>query len=595
MSFPVLIVGAGPSGLMMAHELARFNIPVKIIDKALTKSTYSRAIAVQIRTLEIFSALGMLNKLISKSESLEAIETYIEGRPPIKIIPVATTSSFWKPLIIDQTHTEEVLEYYVKNLGVHIERGIELIGLQEHENNYFAELKTPTGLVKAGPFSYIIGADGAHSFVRKKMGVSFSGTTYDDAFILADALCSEQNLGDRFEFGSMAQFSPSNRRPVACPRDLDTSRLAEPCVQAARRREGGSLKFESISEEQNHRGVFRIFFKKTDFLAMIPMWGDKHYRLISVRKDERVKIGPEPSIEEFQKIITKLVPFPLKIELVSWLSRFFVQCRNADKYQKGSLFLVGDAAHIHSPAGGQGMNTGLQDAFNLSFKLALVIKNLSPKSLLETYEEERKPVGEFLIKNTDRFFKFMIRGSLLVRLMRLVILPIFARSKKFRTKIFTIGSQTAIKYKSGLICHSDEHDLPPEVILGVRVINWPLIDNHLQKTDMHICAAKNFFTCFIFIPNNCDKNLTKKIYKQSCLFAEKYANFLNLIIIFFNDFNAEKIMAEENYCVLADPVIMPAYDSPFYIITRTDAHVFCAGPISDLDHADQALSSWYNQ
>ena len=257
------------------------------------------------------------------------------------------------------------------------------------------------------------------------------------------------------------------------------------------------------------------------------------------------------------------MPFSFDIKSSQWVSRFFVQCRSVSRYQENRLFLIGDAAHIHSPAGGQGMNTGLQDAFNLAFKIALVLKKLSPDTLLLTYNQERKPVGDFLIKNTDRMFKFMIRGSLGARMFRRFVLPCFASCEKMREKIFLIASQTAIKYKHGALCLNHEHKNLKAIKIGLRIINWPLINNHVHKSDIHTIAAANFFTCFIFIPAGYDKNSIKKIHKFSHNFADKYHNFLQVIMIFAVDYDAEKIMAEEDYSVLQDPNLVPSFIEPF--------------------------------
>ena len=152
----VLIVGAGPSGLMMAHELARFNIPLRLIDKDLKRSPFSRALAVQIRTLEIFHALGMLNALKEKSQALSGIEIYRDNQAPLNIGVAPTTSTYVNPLAVPQSHTEEVIENRVKQLGVNLERGVELIALTQTNTGIFADLKSSLGIEKAGPFAYII-------------------------------------------------------------------------------------------------------------------------------------------------------------------------------------------------------------------------------------------------------------------------------------------------------------------------------------------------------------------------------------------------------------------------------------------------------
>lgn len=530
----VLVVGAGPSGLMAALQLARFDVPVRIIDKAVHKTPYSRAIAVQIRTLEIFSALGLLAKLTEKAQEIFGIEFNAEGRAPIDVKPESTTSTFLRPLIIDQPHTEAVLEKALSALGVVIERGVMLKDFSVTTNGIKAELVDCEGKVSVQPFSYIIGADGAHSLVRKKMATSFAGTTYDDAFILADALC----FHDR--------------------------------------------------DDRN----FRIFFKGRDFLALIPMYGPNHYRLISVRRNERSEIGPPPTIDEFRKLAKKVVPFPLEIGDAAWVSRFFVQCRSASHYQDGRIFLIGDAAHVHSPAGGQGMNTGLQDALNLSFKLAMVWKGLAPCSLLFTYDQERKPVGEYLLKHTDKLFRYMVGSSWAVRLFRAVLLPYLARSKEFRTQIFRIASQTAIRYNEGLLCLGEQHISVPYIQRGVRIPNAFLMDNHLKKTDIHRLACTNFFTCFIFFPKNVAKNLGQKIRKQAEEFAQKHEGALKCIYVFASDFDAEKIMGELDYCLLIEGAFLKEYGEPFFVVTRADTHVFCLGSPPDFTHVDASISAF---
>lgn len=528
----VLIVGAGPSGLMLAVLLARWKIPFRIIDKAKHKSPYSRAIAVQIRTLEIFSALGLLPKLLEKAQAVYGIEINAEGMAPIGIAPAATTSFFMWPMIIDQPHTEAVLENALRDLGHEVERGVELKDFALQSDGVNAEIAYENGEIKVKHYSYIIGADGAHSIVRKRMATSFIGTTYDDAFILADAQC-----------------------------------------------------FHDL----NHH-TFRLFFEGKDFLAMIPMQGAHHYRLISVRRNELKHEGPPPTIDEFRTLAKKLVPFNLEIKDAAWVSRFFVQCRSASHYQDGRIFLIGDAAHIHSPAGGQGMNTGLQDALNLSFKLAMVLKGLAPESLLLTYEQERRPVGEFLIENTDKLFRYMVGGSWPVRLFRLFVLPRLFRSAEVRSRLFRIGSQTAIRYDHGAVCHGLSHLAIAGIRVGVRIPNVTLIDSHLSKTDLHTLAMANFFTCFIFVPPNIDKLSGKMLRKNAKEFADRHPGTLQCKFVFASDYDAEKIMEELDYCLITDQHFLSDKREAFFMVVRNDCHVFCLGSIAEMPHADDALT-----
>lgn len=532
-SLPVLVVGAGPSGLMVAHELKRFGIPCTIIEKDVAKSPYSRAIAVQIRTLEIFHALNMLHHLAEKGHDVDGISLYAESKKPIAV-KIETTSSFFEHLmIVDQPHTEKVLEEALAHRGQEIERGVELVDFATDSLGIRANLRMPHGEIKPERFSYIVGADGAHSLVRKKMANQFSGTTYDDAFILADAECAHAH---------------------------------------------------------DHH-TLRLFFRKHRFLALIPMQGKNHYRLISVRRGETNKMGTMPTIEEFQDLANDVVPFPLTIKNPVWVSRFFVQCRSAARYQEGRIFLVGDAAHIHSPAGGQGMNTGLQDAFNLSWKLALTIKGLAKPELLTTYHDERKPVGDYLIDRTDRLFKFMVRSSLWARLMRRFIVPYVSKTDKIRTRLFTIGSQIAIRYEQGVICMK-KHASMEGVCIGKRVPNLRLMTSHLKKTDLHTVSCEGFFSLWLFFPKDINKKQVNYVLHQVNALLAPCAKAVQSHVVFAHDFDADKLQRDAEYFVRVHAGKTFAVTEPAFVLVRPDHHVFCTGLLKELPHAVEGLKTY---
>lgn len=527
----VLIVGAGPSGLMMAHELLRFGISVYIVEKDVTPSPYSRAIVVQIRTLEIFSALSLFDNLAKKSLPFGGAEIYAENRPPIQLTLEKTAAFFEYPLVVDQPHTEEVLLNAVLARGGIIHRGVELIAFTQNGDGIVAELRNVDGKVLKKKFSYIVGADGAHSAVRKSMSNQFLGTTYDDAFILADADCVHSKSHD----------------------------------------------------------AVRLFFRKKRFFAMIPMLGKDHYRLISVRRGETKKKGPPPTIEEFQQLAKDVVPFPIEIKNETWVSRFFVQCRSASHYQEGRAFLVGDAAHIHSPAGGQGMNTGLQDAFNLAWKMAMVLKNIARADLLKSYHDERKPVGDFLIERTDRLFKFMVKSSLWARLLRRFILPRVAHTSRLRVRLAKIASQTAIRYEAGVICGATEHLSLPGLKIGARIPNLNLISHTLKKTDLHKLTTGPYFSILFFIPKNIDKKRALEVIAALEKLQGKNARGLQSLLIFNNDYDAEKTSMAVHYFVALEPSASWQFEEPSFVIVRPDHHLFCLGSIPEFEHARNAL------
>ncbi len=392
---------------MMAHELARFGVNVRLIDERREKEPGSKAIGVQARTLEIFSALGLYEELIKESHQVTGGTIFSDENAPIHVA-FPELFGFPTPVIIDQRHTEAVLENAVVKLGVVVERGARLVDFFLHEDSIEATIEHGPGATEQVYFSDVIGADGAHSTVRKQLGFAFSGKRYREGFIVADA---------------------------------------------------------EVTGLDDHES-FQVSFKKSGVLGFIPMKGLNHYRILAVMRD--ISSDQNISFEMLQNIVQKVWPKPLVINKPTWTSYFHVSCRSAAHYQKGRVFLVGDAAHIHSPAGAQGMNTGLQDAFNLGFKLALVKKGLAPSSILETYEMERRPVGEFLLKYTDRLFRSMVQGSFWVRLFRRYFLPYFSQSKRLRTRAIRIISQTAIRYEKGVLCSARHHLKTSCFRVGVR-------------------------------------------------------------------------------------------------------------------------------
>lgn len=527
-TLPVLIVGAGPSGLMMAHELARFGVSCVIIDKAVSHSHYSRAIGVQIRTLEIFKALGLYEKLKEKSWPVKGVRIYAEKRSPISIDLGATSSSLINPLIIDQTHTEATLESAVLGLGQKVLWQHELVQLSQNDDGTVATIKDSQGGIQSQKFSYVVGADGAHSFVRKSMSAQFIGTSYDDAFILAD-----------------------------------------------------------VELHHSHdKDYFRIYFKDKKFLAIVPMFGPNHYRLISVRRGERSREGKAPSIEEFKALICDLAPSYV-IENSYWVSRFFVQCRSTNHYQDKRLFVVGDAAHIHSPAGGQGMNTGLQDAFNLAWKLALVHKGLAIEELLLTYHQERKPVGDFLIDRTDRLFKFMVKSSIWARALRRFVLPWFAKKPELINNFSKILSQTAIRYEEGARCDHTDHLCFHDVRVGERVANFLVISSHVKKTNIQALVSRLAISVLFFVPINAPKNKVKEVYQAMHHLADRYGQAVICHILFENDFHAEKHVQDGEYLVWCDERAFPK--ESIFIAIRPDHHVMCLGAVHEIDEFSRSV------
>jgi 2-polyprenyl-6-methoxyphenol hydroxylase-like FAD-dependent oxidoreductase len=374
---PVLVVGAGPSGLTMANELARHGTAVRIIERAPAPPVTSRALVVMPRTLEIFDDMGVVDEAIAAGNPAESLTItfskhkvrmdfggLLEGPQNYTAFPALRTLS--------QHDTERILTALLARHGVQIEHGAELTDLNQVGDTVSATLRGPDGSVEAVRCGWVIGCDGAHSAVRRASGIPFTGSTYRDEFIMADArLDWELPHGELYGFPSPA-------------------------------------------------GLFAAF----------SMPGENRYRIFG-----NVPPGPEgpsaeysePTHEEFQAMLDERVPFPAKVCEEFWVTRYRVHSRTVPRYREGRIFLVGDAAHVHSPAGAQGMNTGIQDAYNLAWKLALVERGIAKESLLDSYHAERHPVGVQLLKTTDRLFTAIAGQNPLSRIARGRVAPLVAR------------------------------------------------------------------------------------------------------------------------------------------------------------------------
>jgi 2-polyprenyl-6-methoxyphenol hydroxylase-like FAD-dependent oxidoreductase len=370
---PVLVVGAGPTGLTVANELARHGVPPRIIDRAPAPATTSRALVVMPRTLEIFDDMGVIDDAKSAGNDATVLTiTFKNKKMRMDFTGLLTGpqnhTAYPSLRTLSQHDTERILTESLSKRGVQIERGRALTDLTQDGDTVTVSLRGEDGSTETVRCRWVIGCDGAHSAVRKAAGIPFAGSTYHDEFIMADAeLDWELPHGDLYAFPSPA-------------------------------------------------GIF----------AAISMPGENRYRIFG-----NVLPGPEgpsaeysePTHEEFQAMLDERVPYPAKVVKEHWVTRYRLHSRGVPRYRDGGVFLVGDAAHVHSPAGAQGMNTGIQDAYNLAWKLALVERGIADEALLDSYNRERQPVGVKLLKTTDRLFSVIAGHSLLARIARGRIAP----------------------------------------------------------------------------------------------------------------------------------------------------------------------------
>ena len=346
----VLIAGAGPVGLMLALLLRKQGIHCRIIDKMIERQGYCKALGIQPRTLEIWDDIGIINPVINEGLCFKESRIFQDGKE-IHSNQIELPELPFGFLSLPQFKLEDILVNEVQELGLVVEQGIELISFEQTDNSIAAILKNnKTGTLDKVHLKYLIGCDGAHSQTRKLLDIKFEGGKLSQYFMLADV-----------------RVDWVYAHPV-------TYRFA-----------------------YNHDG-----FENT--VVFVPYRSDRRFRISTTVPESmlaEIKDG-KPTLEQFSSILEQAVPVKVKIDDLHWSSMYQISHRIVNQYASGRIFLAGDAAHIHPPVGGQGMNTGFQDVYNLAWKLALVLKNRAKATLLDTYHEERYPVGLDVVNRTHK-------------------------------------------------------------------------------------------------------------------------------------------------------------------------------------------------
>ncbi|KAI0013159.1 FAD binding domain-containing protein [Xylariaceae sp. FL0662B] len=389
----VLIVGGGPTGTTLALELAVHGIPFRVIDKMERRSDKSRALVVQPRTLELLNRHDDVQKLVLQGNPSSGARFYINRKQvmDIDISGLAKDTAFPLILVISQCETEEFLDSCLAKHGFGVEYGVEAKSIFQDSNGVTVNLHKSDGTQETIRAKYVVGADGAHSVVRRAAkDLTFEGAAYPQDFILCDA----------------------------------------------------HLRKSKISWNR-----FSLCFGQ-DFIAIFPMKDDT-VRVVASRIGSTK--DTDPTLEDFQSMMNQLIPDGGQLHDPSWLARFQLHHRGVSSYRDGRLFVAGDAAHIHSPAGAQGMNTGIQDAINLGWKLAKVLRRERQDSFLDTYDIERRPVGQKLLATSDRMFTLACSSNPFFILLRTLlftwILPWVVSSTSRRAGMFRFISEFGISYR----------------------------------------------------------------------------------------------------------------------------------------------------
>lgn len=502
----VLIVGAGPTGLMLACQLAINKIPFRIIDKSEDHTTQSRALVVQARSLEIFDQMGISEAAILQGKIAKAIGAFFNGKKVLRVIVNEIGEGLTKfPffLMLEQSHTEAILIEFLRQRGREVERRTELKNLTQNSDEVISVLEHGNGNEETVRTRYVIGADGSHSIVREQLKIPFGGKTYEESLFVLD-----------------------------CKAEIDLP----------------------------HDEMY-LAFGKTALGGFFPITNGRWRILGNIPAQLEGK--EEIKFEDIENGFAENVHIDVRLYDPQWISVYRSHHRYASTFRKGLCFIAGDAAHIHSPVGAQGMNTGLQDAFNLAWKLSLVLNRRAKDNLLDTYTEERISIARKLVRTTDRVFNVVTSGNLFLRTFRQYIIPvvlklaspIFKKSKFFQQFAFKTASEIGIHYRKSLL--SQNASLGPFLRHaprpGDRLPYFQFKDENGDEINIQDKMRNKLFCLFVF---------SDKIPGELIAATEPFTDFFSLEIIPFTKQTKtlyKRFGIKDKGCYLVRPDMYIAY------------------------------------
>jgi 2-polyprenyl-6-methoxyphenol hydroxylase-like FAD-dependent oxidoreductase len=437
----VLIVGAGPTGLTLALHLAAFGVQARVVDRGLDRVHESRALAIQPRTLEVLTRFGITDDLVACGNPAVQLRMHVRGRVlavPMFDLGLADTAYPYL-LFLSQAETERILEAHLAAAGVTVDRGVELVDLSSTPDAAVATLRHRDGREEHVLARYVVGCDGAHSTVRRLAGIGFGfgfeGSSYPQTFVLAD-----------------------------------------------------------VEADRVEPGAAHVFLSERGMLFFFPLVTPAAWRLLAMRpRTDPTPADAPVTLADVQAITDSYTDGTVQLHDPVWMTNFRLHHRAATHYRAGRVFLAGDAAHVHSPAGAQGMNTGIQDAVNLGWKLAHTLQGVADPAVLDTYEPERAPVGTMVLRFTDRAFTIATSTNPIVRFARTrlapAVIPLALKAKAGRAYAFRTVSQLDIRYRRSPLSVNGPNPPRKGPKAGDRLPDTAIVHNGQSSTLHQVLAG----------------------------------------------------------------------------------------------------------
>ena len=434
----VIISGAGPTGLALACQFVRYGVDFVIVDKKEGVTPYSKALGVHARTLEIYEQIDLAKPAIAQGTPAGKVRM-LERGDVLGEVNLSNVGEGLSPypymLVFEQSLNEKLMYDWLLQHHQDVRWQTEILDFSQSDSTVTASIKTADGQIQNIEGSYLVGCDGPHSLVRRNLGLSFAGSTFERLFYVADV-----HIDWKFTHDALT-----------------------------------------------------VCIAPHSLVAFFPLPGEKRWRIVGSFPEGVMKDESDVVYEEIEEQIRKEAQLDLDITRVDWFSTYKVHTRHVDRFSSGRCFVAGDAAHIHTPAGGQGMNTGIQDGYNLAWKLAMVLKHSAHLDLLDTYNEERLPNARRLTETTDRMFNLAAGTDWFVSLIRTTVFPPMARYilsiDAIRRRFFIMISQIGISYRdNSLSSHDEDGDF--EVKAGDRmpyfVVDGQSIFDKLRAPKFHL-------------------------------------------------------------------------------------------------------------